>query len=207
MMEEYARMVMKILGLKNRSVPGTLNGWTRPARHLDKAWKTSSKIISPVLSSCRTQNQRVTQRHQMIWHIVHQRQDSVWAVSLSLWHSYLPSLGRGFILNWTHVLYMHQWSHCESPGLRQKNVKLELKSVTSGADSTSGALCTEALLCRLKSRSDGFSPHRITVLTLTSGWCGSSGWGFAGRPYLNCFLKATCEWHHCDDITVMSLTC
>lgn len=45
------------------------------------------------------------------------------------------------------------------PRSTSKNVKLELKSVTSGADSTSGALCTEALLCRLKSRSDGFSPH------------------------------------------------
>lgn len=52
--DEYAKMVTKIFGLKSWSVPGTWNGWARPARHLDKAWNTSSKIISPVLSSCRT---------------------------------------------------------------------------------------------------------------------------------------------------------
>lgn len=56
MIDEYAKMVMKILGLNGWSVPGTLNGWARPARHLDRAWNTSSKIISPVLSSCRKQN-------------------------------------------------------------------------------------------------------------------------------------------------------
>lgn len=46
-------MVTKIFGLNSWSVPGTWNGCVRPAKHLDKAWKTSSKIISPVLSSCR----------------------------------------------------------------------------------------------------------------------------------------------------------
>lgn len=61
--DEYAKMVTKILGLKSWSVPGTWNGWARPARHLDKAWNTSSKIISPVLSSCTTEKKHTSNRN------------------------------------------------------------------------------------------------------------------------------------------------
>ncbi len=51
MMEEYARIVMKISGWNTWSVPGILKGFAKPIKHRDRAWKTSSKIISPVLSS------------------------------------------------------------------------------------------------------------------------------------------------------------
>lgn len=114
-----------------------------------------------------------------------------------------PSLARGFILKWIHFLYMHQWSHCESAGLCHAPVlkkTLNLNSSPLLVELTqSVVLCAQTLCCAdWRTRLMDFHHTENNSVNIRTGWCGSSGWGFAGRPYLNCFLKATCEWHHSD---------